>query len=148
MSHDVMVTFNGHQKSSLILRKRYWSNSLSNSVHGLEVYDLKTIFPFMYDMIAKKPDYLLTLGLKLRFYITYIRCMPCAVLLLSNWLILLSTNSLNMYEWLLRIFQIRFIYHSKVFKATCSLFRQKFTDDLKLQLIATPQANIKGVLRL
>ena len=48
----------------------------------MEVHDLKTIFTFMYDMIAKKLDYLLTLGLKLRFYITYIRCMPCAVLLL------------------------------------------------------------------
>ena len=71
------------QKSSQIS-----SENVTNQIHYqilyMEVHDLKTIFPYMYDMIAKKLDYLLTLGLKLRFYITYIRCMPCAVLLLSS----------------------------------------------------------------
>ena len=71
------------QKSSQIS-----SENVTNQIHYqilyMEVHDLKTIFPYVYDMIAKKPDYLLTLGLKLRFYITYIRCMPCAVLLLSS----------------------------------------------------------------
>ena len=66
------------------LQRENVTDQIHYQILNMELYDLKTIFPFMYDMIAKKLDYLLTLGLKLRFYIAYIWCMPCAVLLFSS----------------------------------------------------------------